>query len=601
MTPTNRAERPEARKHHTRDALRRPAISSALDRILRSDGTPDGTPGAASSPIENGIRRQCEIVRRYDLELQSKAQICRDLGISRRTFYRERQAFFARINASMSLPASTAVAPVEARGLAVAADSASLLAAHFRNADVLYQVDAMGLATEALERIIATVPDENAKISGLSRLVDIACGTKEMDEANAHLLNARACAERAGLSLSARARGELTAAEAMVAWSSLRGSDLESAAVQLTQQAAAARDDQRLWALNAQTLSRVGVFRYHVRNLSGALDACRVAAYSLERAGDEPPTAHTLVYTTRAVVDAFDVERAHLSFAENADAYMVAVKNGMLVTASDALYNIVTGLLFSDGDTRTHAEKQFVQNVLRDAATGAFVASDALCAAAVAAALGKYDEAIAEVDRAYTTYLEGPYDWTPTISTLKARILYKAGRFVEAEEAARQAIDAWMRSGTGGEGLAMRIQAEALEAIGQTHAATSAIAAALDALAAMAPVHHRLGAYRAAYRLAPKRAYLDQVHYLTNAFRRPAVTASSGVQSAFAAAASEPLTRREREVALRVAEGCTNPQIARQLGISTKTVANHVASIFERLGIRARWQLTRDLVETNGR
>jgi DNA-binding NarL/FixJ family response regulator len=45
----------------------------------------------------------------------------------------------------------------------------------------------------------------------------------------------------------------------------------------------------------------------------------------------------------------------------------------------------------------------------------------------------------------------------------------------------------------------------------------------------------------------------------------------------------ECLSDREREVAALVAEGLTNKVIAAQLGISLKTVYNHVAAIAEAL------------------
>lgn len=52
-----------------------------------------------------------------------------------------------------------------------------------------------------------------------------------------------------------------------------------------------------------------------------------------------------------------------------------------------------------------------------------------------------------------------------------------------------------------------------------------------------------------------------------------------------------PLTLREREVARLVCAGKSDPKIASELGISTRTVQNHVAAIFSKLGIRARWQM----------
>ena len=50
------------------------------------------------------------------------------------------------------------------------------------------------------------------------------------------------------------------------------------------------------------------------------------------------------------------------------------------------------------------------------------------------------------------------------------------------------------------------------------------------------------------------------------------------------------LSSREREILTRLAEGCTNIDIGRQLFISEKTVRNHVTRIFEKLGVQSRAQ-----------
>ena len=50
------------------------------------------------------------------------------------------------------------------------------------------------------------------------------------------------------------------------------------------------------------------------------------------------------------------------------------------------------------------------------------------------------------------------------------------------------------------------------------------------------------------------------------------------------------LTPQERRVLKHVSEGLTNRQIARQCGISEKTVKNHVTSIFRKLDISSRTQ-----------
>jgi DNA-binding CsgD family transcriptional regulator len=53
---------------------------------------------------------------------------------------------------------------------------------------------------------------------------------------------------------------------------------------------------------------------------------------------------------------------------------------------------------------------------------------------------------------------------------------------------------------------------------------------------------------------------------------------------------SEALTCREREVLALVAEGLPNRIIARSLGISEKTVKNHLAAVFVKLGVSDRTQ-----------
>lgn len=52
-----------------------------------------------------------------------------------------------------------------------------------------------------------------------------------------------------------------------------------------------------------------------------------------------------------------------------------------------------------------------------------------------------------------------------------------------------------------------------------------------------------------------------------------------------------PLTTREYEVALRIAAGATNAEIATGLGIAPKTVSAHVEHILNRLGVARRAEI----------
>jgi len=58
-----------------------------------------------------------------------------------------------------------------------------------------------------------------------------------------------------------------------------------------------------------------------------------------------------------------------------------------------------------------------------------------------------------------------------------------------------------------------------------------------------------------------------------------------------AASHLDSLSAREREVAIAVAGGATNKEIARQLGITERTVKAHLSHIFDTLDLRDRLQL----------
>jgi DNA-binding NarL/FixJ family response regulator len=54
---------------------------------------------------------------------------------------------------------------------------------------------------------------------------------------------------------------------------------------------------------------------------------------------------------------------------------------------------------------------------------------------------------------------------------------------------------------------------------------------------------------------------------------------------------SSMLTPREQEVARAIAEGASNKEIARGLGITERTVKLHVGAVLEKLGVRDRLQI----------
>jgi len=69
---------------------------------------------------------------------------------------------------------------------------------------------------------------------------------------------------------------------------------------------------------------------------------------------------------------------------------------------------------------------------------------------------------------------------------------------------------------------------------------------------------------------------------------RIAVPAAAGTATAWAAL----LTEREQQVARAVASGASNKEIARQLGITERTIKAHTGAIFSKLEVRDRLQLS---------
>ncbi|MCM8611037.1 response regulator transcription factor [Accumulibacter sp.] len=65
-----------------------------------------------------------------------------------------------------------------------------------------------------------------------------------------------------------------------------------------------------------------------------------------------------------------------------------------------------------------------------------------------------------------------------------------------------------------------------------------------------------------------------------------------GERDSARAAWRSKLTPREQEVALALARGSSNKEIARQFGISERTVKFHVSALFDKLAVRDRLQLS---------
>jgi len=465
-----------------------------------------------------------------------------------------------------------------------------MIASRFREADILYQLGADAQAAERLSRLTDVSIGASQRLGAFCRLTEIACDAGDLDRARRNLNEMYRIVETISDGVAPGDRAELNFATARYAFSCREGAELERRAQDARLSAKNAHGGDRVSSLAIRINAYLAVDRYNRRNLAGASEAAAASAKLLRDAPATLPFVKTHALTTRAVVDLHDPARAHFATDENIEALELALANGMTATAQDALFNIVNLWLYCDGYDTSPYEEKIVRESLDDAIVAPLRSEDPVLAALSLCSYGRYAEAAGLLEQIATPSREKGSDWLPIFfgpvtATKRARILFKAGDFARAERVASEALKAWEQSQLGGQGTALRVRAEALEALGDVHDATAAIEDAIGALAPIQPLHHMVGAYQCAFRLTKKQAYQDSARDLVRALKKTPQQATR-------------LTPREREIALLVAQGHSNKDIAAQLNLSPRTVENRVASVFAQLSIRARWQLTPDLLSS---
>jgi DNA-binding CsgD family transcriptional regulator len=114
--------------------------------------------------------------------------------------------------------------------------------------------------------------------------------------------------------------------------------------------------------------------------------------------------------------------------------------------------------------------------------------------------------------------------------------------------------------------------------------AIDALGLAAEAAAELAELHRARAETRLAT-AAQQRCF--ELAERAGGLRTPALARGEGI---------EPLTAREREVALLAAAGRSSREIGDHLGLSTRTVDTHLARVYRKLGIAGRTELAAALV-----
>jgi DNA-binding CsgD family transcriptional regulator len=121
--------------------------------------------------------------------------------------------------------------------------------------------------------------------------------------------------------------------------------------------------------------------------------------------------------------------------------------------------------------------------------------------------------------------------------------------------------------------------AAGLESVAETFEQIGALLTATEAASEAARLHQEAGRLRLATRSAVR---ARQLHDRCEGARPGSLPWAASI---------EPLTRREREIALLAAEGLTSPAIGDRLSLSVRTVDNHLRHAYTKLGISGRHEL----------
>lgn len=201
---------------------------------------------------------------------------------------------------------------------------------------------------------------------------------------------------------------------------------------------------------------------------------------------------------------------------------------------------------------------------------------------------GRPREAIALLQRASEDFRDLDYPWASACASLVlGRLLAEQGDVVAGRDLLLDALELFRDWGD------LRGMAASLEAVAELagdHGEHAAAAQLLGAAARLRPAP--------AYESSTARALRDAVGGALGIHRARELRTAGGhlplvevVAVARSTLAGPGLSTRERQVADLLADGATNRQVGRALGITERTVETHVAHIMAKLDVRSRAEI----------
>jgi DNA-binding NarL/FixJ family response regulator len=336
----------------------------------------------------------------------------------------------------------------------------------------------------------------------------------------------------------------------------------------------------RTAVLRARLLSNIAIVLLEAGDSTQARDATGAAARIVASRDDIPLSLRAIVHAHSAYVYAAAPETLIRSTAERERALLLGRMNslpraiwlGLYLRIPDAIWRGENALALHDADElRTHV-------AFGDSGTWRDIAATRLSNAY--SALGRFDDAdVALADPRSASSALG-------FALQTCAVAHRRGRYAQVLAQTARIRAQWPNLSQRYHANNLLYSADAASRVGDMRRAKSDLDVAIAITDSQPPalyIAQRI--YALAHRLTGQRRYRDAASDLQHAVEAVAELPSPGKRG---------LTKRQREVAALAAAGASNREIAARLGLSTRTVGNHLAAAFAELGIRARWQLPKD-------
>ncbi len=540
------------------------------------------------------LARQSAIVARYDRARESSTTIAQDLAISSRLFYRERSSALLRLAALIAESDS---------------QRRMKLATHQPFETALAEVDAHDEAGDTehalsrLQALLSSVGTPMQRLEVLSRMIVPLARGRRMAAAYRVAAAARHCLAATDLAARADVEGRLLLAELrqMQLQRDPIGSERAFTAIRRKVTGPAlAGDPGAIRTLTAAFLDHA-MNRVDFGDSHAAEEFLHEAEVFAARILDLPLAAQIQMSIVKLGVHVDQPQHFARAPREAAEAYRLAKEHGLARLATQALYQFTSIALIS---RKPHFAMRCGKTLLKRAR----LSNDGECFIRANFALaggdylfGHYDAALKRLN-AMKTPATGGSIGDVLVDALRARVLFGLGHFdlaLKTIEAVRlQASEKRMEQAAA---LALLLKTRIALRLNDVRSARSDISAGLELLSRYPTPLQLVRAYRQAFQLTAHKRYRDDADDLWRMIAPAFVECDDLIPLDLEEDISSPqlqvdhvtstLTRRERTIAVLVSAGKTNREVAECLGLSVRTVEQHVQSILRRLNVDHRWQI----------